>query len=143
MSTEASHSSHHIVPLKVYLLVGAALFVLTAVTVLVSFIQLGGFNAVVAVGVASIKATLVALFFMHLLYDKKIFLIVFLIAILFLTIFIGFTMFDVLRRGDIDAVSDKPIKESAIIYDESESDSITQSLDPDSAAMQSDSLSRQ
>ena len=74
MSNHATHKGAHIVPLRVYLGIGAALMVMTAVTVGVSFIHLGGWNVVVALTIASIKATLVALVFMHLLYDKKLLL---------------------------------------------------------------------
>ena len=111
---QKAHS--HILPLKVYLSVGVALLVLTAITVGVSFIPLGGFNVVVALLIASIKALLVALFFMHLLYDKKIFMIIFAIAILFLALFITLTMFDTMRRGDIDIMQAKPIEDKAAIY---------------------------
>jgi len=118
----AKSDKHHIVPLKTYLAVGFALLVLTAVTIGVSFIDLGGWNAIVAVAIASIKALMVAFIFMHLLYDKKIFLVIFSVAILFLTIFISFTMFDILSRNDIYPGLDKPISSDAIIYDRSVSD---------------------
>jgi cytochrome c oxidase subunit 4 len=87
MDTKATSATHHIVPLRVYLGVAAMLFVLTGVTVGVSFIPLGGWNVVVALIVASIKATFVALIFMHLLYDKKIYLTIFVTAILFLAVY--------------------------------------------------------
>jgi cytochrome c oxidase subunit 4 len=121
MSTH-DNSFHHIIPLKIYLAVAGALLVLTAVTVGVSFIDLGGWNAVVAVFVAAIKATLVALFFMHLKYDKKINLIVFLTAILFLTIMLTFTFFDIISRDDIYTEVGKPINDKAAMYDQLKSD---------------------
>lgn len=132
--SEHNKSHIHILPLKTYLSVGAALLVLTAVTVGVSFIPLGGFNVVVALLIASVKALLVALFFMHLLYDKKIFMIIFAVAILFLALFITFTMFDTMRRGDIDVMQAAPIEKDAVIYKESGSDSSAASsgLVPDS-----------
>lgn len=116
MSTSAKHAPH-IVPMKVYLGVGAALFVLTAITVAISFIHLGGWNVVVALLIASIKASLVALVFMHLFYDKKSYLIIFLAAIMFLAVFIIFTMFDTMRRGEIDEESAGPIQKNAAMYD--------------------------
>lgn len=117
MSTHTTHKTAHVVPLSIYIGVGAALMVLTAVTVAVSFIHLGGWNVVVALTVASIKATLVALIFMHLLYDKKLFLIIFVAAIMFLAVFIIFTMFDTMRRDDIDEIKAQPIQKNAVIYD--------------------------
>lgn len=107
----------HILPIKTYLAVAAALFVLTAVTVGVSFIDAGGWNAVIAVGVASIKASLVALFFMHLKYDNKLYLFVFLAGLFFVALFIILTMFDTARRADLYEIKSKPIKENALIYD--------------------------
>jgi len=112
---------HHVVALKVYLMVAAALFVLTGVTVGVSFIPLGGANALVAIFIASVKALLVAMIFMHLWYDKKIFLIIFATAIVFLGIFLSFTMFDILSRGDIYPGYEQPINKNAVIYDKMES----------------------
>lgn len=117
MTTESSAHSERIVPLWVYLTVGGGLFVLTGITVGVSFIPLGGWNVVVALGIATLKASLVALFFMHLLYDKKIFMVVFVAAILFVGIFIIFTMFDTMRRGEIYGGESAPIKPNAAMYD--------------------------
>ena len=123
MSVKTHSSESHVIPLKVYLAVAAALIVLTAVTVGVSFIHLGGWNAIVAVGIASVKALLVAFIFMHLWYDKKIYLIIFSIALLFLTVFIALTMFDTLRRGDLYTITDQPIEKNAVIYKEQKKDS--------------------
>lgn len=116
-------SKDHIVPLKAYLGVAAALFVLTAITVAVSFVHLGGFNAIVAVGIATVKALLVAFIFMHLLYDKKINLYIFTVGIIFIGVFIGLTMFDTLRRADIYDLRGKVINEEAVIYQKADSTS--------------------
>ena len=70
-SDDKIKQTHHIAPMKLYLGIGATLMILTAITVMVSFINLGGWNVVVALIIASIKGSLVALFFMHLYYDKK------------------------------------------------------------------------
>ena len=121
----------HVLPLRTYLGVAAALFILTAVTVWVSLIDLGCWNAIVAVGVASIKALLVALIFMHLKYDKKIYLIIFVSGLAFLTVFIALTMFDTLRRGDIHGESEGQIRD-AVIYDGP--DTTADSLLPDSVS---------
>lgn len=125
MSHHDSPSSHgnHILPLETYLAVAGALLVLTAVTVAVSFVHFGAWNLVVAMAIAATKAILVALFFMHLKYDNKIYLAVFAGSVLFLALFIVFTMFDTMRRSDIYEIVNKPIKPNAIIYDRSASDS--------------------
>lgn len=107
----------HILPIRTYLAVAGVLLVLTAVTVAVSYIDLGGWNAVMAVFIAAVKASLVALFFMHLKYDKKINAVIFLAAILFLAIFLSLTFFDVLSRGRIYTEVEKPIRDKAAMYD--------------------------
>lgn len=118
---QASH--HHILPVRTYLTIAGALFVLTLITVGVSYIHLGGWNAIVALAIAGTKATLVALFFMHLKYDKKINLIILLLGVLFVTIFIALTMFDTLRRADIYLETAGPIKANAKIYQTAPPDS--------------------
>lgn len=115
-SSAASHSHHHILPLKVYLGIGAALLFLTFVTVEVSLHDFGGFNIVIALAIASIKALLVAFFFMHLWYDNKLFFIAFTVCLLCLTVFIVLTMFDTARRGDIEELRVKPINPRAEMY---------------------------
>jgi len=116
MSKE-SHSHHHILPLKVYINVGLALLVLTVVTVAAAQIDLGPMNVVLAMLIAGSKAMLVALYFMHLKYDNKLFLAIFVGGILFLVLFIVFTMFDTERRGDIEAFKADPIQPAAAMYD--------------------------
>jgi len=63
----------HITPIRTYVMVALMLMILTAITVTVSFIDLGPYNVSVALLIASIKALLVAFFFMHLFYDNKIY----------------------------------------------------------------------
>lgn len=106
----------HITPIKTYLAIAALLLVLTVITVAVSFIDLGAYNVTVALAIASVKALLVAFFFMHLFYDNKIYLIIFAMALLFLTIFLTLTMFDTTTRGAIDKDKAEPINKEAIIY---------------------------
>jgi cytochrome c oxidase subunit 4 len=106
----------HITPIKTYLAVAAALMFLTIVTVAVSFVDLGPYNVTVALAIASIKALLVAFFFMHLFYDNKIYLVIFAMALLFLTIFLTLTMFDTTTRGAIDRDKADPINKEATIY---------------------------
>ena len=117
MISQTGEHSVHITPLRVYLGIGAALLVLTALTIGVSQIHLGPWNIVVALAIAAIKATLVAFFFMHLFYDNKFYFLVLTIGILFLAIFIGFTMIDTMRRGDLYQEIAKPIKDRAAMYD--------------------------
>lgn len=62
----------HVVPASLYIGIWATLMVLTLTTVLASFAELGPFNIVVALLIATIKGTLVVLFFMHLRYSPKL-----------------------------------------------------------------------
>lgn len=91
---------HHVLPLKTYLSVGGALLILTVITVMVAQYQLGEWNLIVAMAIAATKATLVLLFFMHLKYDNKMYAFIFLIAVVFLAIFITFTMLDTMTRDE-------------------------------------------
>jgi cytochrome c oxidase subunit IV len=107
---------HRILPFRVYAQVAGALLFLTLVTVAVSFLDLGGWNAIVALAIAGTKAMLVVLYFMHLKYDRHINFYVFMIGVLFVTVFIGLTMFDTLRRADIYEIQSQPIQPDAKIY---------------------------
>jgi cytochrome c oxidase subunit 4 len=88
----------HISPVSAYLKVLAALFVLTALTYAVSFANLGPASLPVAMIVAVTKAGLVCAYFMHLRYDNKYHLFVFVSTILFVSIFFTFTLFDLESR---------------------------------------------
>jgi len=102
---EHPHEVHeHISPMSTYNSVIGALFVLTGLTFAVSFADLGPASLTVAMVVAFIKASLVVAYFMHLKYDDKYHLFVFLGTIIFVGIFFGFTMFDLKSR---DALNDE------------------------------------
>lgn len=90
--------TEHITPYKHYFYVLLLLFALTGTTVLFSTIDLGGFNIWMALGIASLKATLVLLFFMHLKQESRFLKISFLSTILILAIFIGFMFWDIAFR---------------------------------------------
>lgn len=81
-----------------YYAVWGALIVLTVITVAVSYVNLGMMNVVVALLIASVKASLVALFFMHLRYDSAIVWGFALTPLFFLVLIIGGTLSDVLYR---------------------------------------------
>ena len=74
------------------------LLALTAVTVGASHIHFGGINVWVALAVATVKASLIVLFFMHLREEDRSLQYMFLAACVLLTIFIGFTFLEVLYR---------------------------------------------
>jgi len=76
----------------------AALIVLTGVTVAASYVDLGPLNVWVALAIASTKASLVLLFFMHIGMEGRLVVASFLSTIFFLAIMIGFTFWDVAFR---------------------------------------------
>jgi cytochrome c oxidase subunit 4 len=111
-----SEQKIHVIPLKIYIAVAAGLLILTGITVSVSFIDFGAYNVTIALVIASIKALLVAFFFMHLLWDNKLYLIIFAASLLFLTIFLTFTMFDTTTRDAIYIEKAVPINPESSIY---------------------------
>ena len=83
---------------KNYIIVWVALLVMTAVTVGVSYLNLGLWNATAAFGIASFKAGLVALYFMHLRHEIKLVLGFALFPLLILALIIIGTLTDTLYR---------------------------------------------
>ena len=87
--------STHVVSMPVLLAVIVALLALTAVTVAVAGLNLGpGAGVVVAVGIATLKAALVVLYFMHLRYESSFHASVLACALLFVALFIMFALKD-------------------------------------------------
>lgn len=71
-SQQALSMSQHVIPQKVYYLVFVTLILLTLVTVDVAFYNFGFLNIYIAMGIATVKATIVALYFMHLRYNPRL-----------------------------------------------------------------------
>ena len=69
--TNPEHAQHHIVTPLQYLYVFATLLFFTGVTVWAAYVPFGIFNPVIALGIASFKATVVILFFMHAAYQSR------------------------------------------------------------------------
>ena len=91
--------SAHVLPLKIYYGIFAALMVLTGLTVWVATIDLGKANVVVALTIACIKALLVILFFMHVRYSSRLTWMFAAAGFLWLAILFTLTMSDYLTRG--------------------------------------------
>ena len=66
------HADHHVVTPFQYMLVFGTLLIFTGITVGAAFLDLGVLNPVVALGIASFKAVIVILFFMHVKYQSKL-----------------------------------------------------------------------
>jgi cytochrome c oxidase subunit 4 len=92
--TNEHHGVGHIVDWKVMVGVLVALLILTALTVAVRYIDLGGLNIIIALSIATIKASLVCLFFMHLYYDQPFNSIILVTSLLMVLIFILFSLVD-------------------------------------------------
>jgi cytochrome c oxidase subunit 4 len=76
------------------------LLILTIITVAVSRIDLGALNMFVAMFVASVKAAIVALWFMHLKYENKLNRVVFASGFFFLLVMFAFSAIDIFSRGN-------------------------------------------
>ncbi len=82
----------------IYVIVWGGLILLTGVTVLVSYLDLGVMNVVVALVIASVKASLVALYFMHLRSESRLVWGFALTPIFFLVLIVAGTLADTLFR---------------------------------------------
>jgi cytochrome c oxidase subunit IV len=90
---------HVIVPKSTYYAIFAALMVLTGVTTSVAFFDLGVMNAVVALSIAVLKASLVVLFFMHLKYSSRMVWVIGGAAVFWLGILLVLILSDYATRG--------------------------------------------
>jgi len=112
--TAAHHDAHdghhhddgavhaHVSSARFYVGIFLGLIALTLLTVGVSYVHLGPANLAVAVVIASIKATLVVMFFMHLKYDSKFNAVIFISGLLFIGVFFAYTLNDTDHRGQVD-----------------------------------------
>ncbi len=102
MDTDAhapSHAApHHITPLWVYLAVFAALVIGTTATYLASTVDLGWANTPIALVIATIKAVLVILFFMHVIYSTRLTWVVVIASFVWLAVLFVLTFADYLTR---------------------------------------------
>jgi len=94
---------HHIMPVRTYLWVFAALLGLMALTVTVAFFDFGILNKVVALAVATGKAALIMTYFMHLRYSTKLTWIFAGLGFFGLAIMIIIAMGDYVARGGVIA----------------------------------------
>lgn len=96
-----SSHDHHLMSLKTHWVVFGTLIVLTIITVLAAQIDLGvTINFILAMLIASVKACVVAGYFMHLKYDGLMNRVIFISSFIFLVIFIIFPVIDILTRID-------------------------------------------
>jgi cytochrome c oxidase subunit IV len=91
----------HVASRTTYFLVFLALMVGTAVTVAVTYVDLGMLNTPVALAIATTKAMLVILFFVHLKDNPKLIKVTFGAAFFFFAILVAHTLSDYLTRGQM------------------------------------------
>jgi cytochrome c oxidase subunit 4 len=98
-----THNTHTSSAPRVYAATLAALLVLTAITVAAAGIHFGSSstNVVIALGIATIKASLVALVFMHLRHDKPVNAIIAVSGFLFLALLLAYCIIDIDTRKQL------------------------------------------
>ena len=84
----------HVVPARLLATVLALLLALTFATVAITWVDLGGLNLWLALCIALLKASLVALFFMHLRWDRPFNAIVFIASLALVMLFVGIALMD-------------------------------------------------
>ncbi|MBI1293714.1 hypothetical protein GC175_02000 [bacterium] len=94
----------HITSLRTYIIVYIALLVLLGLTVGAAYIDFGGWGVLVALTIATVKAVLVLLYFMHLRHSDQIFWIVVLTAFFMLMTLLVIVFSDYLSRGWIGGI---------------------------------------
>ena len=122
MAAEHSHAHDHddgavhvhIAPTRFYWGIFAGLVALTALTVKVSYYDFGSANIIIALLIASMKASLVAAFFMHLRHDKLFNTLILLAAFLFLSLFILLTWDDLGVRAHDHGYAQKMSPETGL-----------------------------
>ncbi len=98
-TADAGHGHHegefsHPMPIWMLLTVFFVLLFLTGLTVFQSQFDLGDIEIWLSLGIATIKAGLVIFFFMHLLWDKPLNGIIIFSSLIFVSLFLGFTLMD-------------------------------------------------
>ena len=91
--------TEHIVTKKQYALIFAILMLLTVATTAIGMIDLGRLNVVVALVIATIKALLVVLFFMHIYWSSKLNKLVVVSGVVWLALLLWLTLTDIFSRG--------------------------------------------
>jgi cytochrome c oxidase subunit 4 len=104
-----THHKHEHGGAALYVRTLLALLILTAITVGASYIDFGSGNVVIALFIATIKAIIVALFFMHLRWDKPVNAVIACAAFLFLGIFLMFDFLDFGTRDGLQPVNLAPV----------------------------------
>ena len=90
----AEHGLAHVMPVRILLNIFLILVALTVLTVAATFFPTGSFEIWISLGIATVKASLVAAYFMHLRYDNPMYAVMFAFGLLFVALFLGLTIMD-------------------------------------------------
>ncbi len=104
----------HLVPVRILVATACALLVLTFITVAVRYIDIGEFNVWVAIGIAVIKAGLVATFFMHLRWDRPFNVLVFVGCSLFVVLMMAFCVLDTSQYRATQYTGNAPLAQETL-----------------------------
>ena len=96
------------VPRRIYFLTFGALVALTLLTTGLGFLDLGAFNTVIAVLLAATKASLIAMFFMHALYESKLIRVFLAGGVIWVAILISLTLTDYMTRQFLSYPANQP-----------------------------------
>jgi cytochrome c oxidase subunit 4 len=92
--------SEHIVPVRVYVTIFLVLLVGTALTVMAAFIDFPWqLNTIVAMTIATTKATFVVLYFMHVRYSTRLIWVIVASALFWMALLFALTFSDYWTRG--------------------------------------------
>ena len=89
----------HILPKRVYYTIFGILIFCTYLTVQIAFLDLGAMNTVAALAIATFKAAIVVLFFMHVKYSTRLTWAVVIGSVFWLGILLTLTLSDYLTRA--------------------------------------------
>ncbi len=89
----------HIIPVRTYLLAGGLLLALTALTYGVALADLGIWNTAAALAIASVKAVLIVLFFMHGRYSSALTRLMVVVAVAWVALLVLGTLDDYVTRS--------------------------------------------
>lgn len=108
------HGLSHVMPMSTLIGTFVALLALTALTVAIYEIDFGWIDIWVAMGIATAKATLVGVYFMHLRYEKPFISLTFLFSLAFVALFLIVTLKDAHQyEPQVEALHDAQMLEAA------------------------------
>lgn len=117
----SSHEAHHhIVPIPVYVAIFASLLAGTALTVWAAYQDFGFLNLPIALAIATIKASLVVLYFMHVKYASKLTQLASVLGFVWLAILLGMTSSGIFTRdwvGTAPGWAMQPVDAGAVHHD--------------------------